>query len=190
MKQYRIPNVTRDDLEKQVTEMLENEVIEESASPWCQPVLMVEKRSETGQVKYRFCIDYRKLNERTIKDAYLLPRIDDTVEHLSNARYFSTLDLASGYWQVPLREGDREKTAFAVNNKLYHFRVMPFGLCNAPSTFQRLMDRVLRGLTWQQCLVYLDDVIIFAPTIDIHNECLRHVFDRIREAGQVETEQM
>jgi hypothetical protein len=94
MKQYRIPNVTRDDLEKQVKEMLETEVIEESSSPWCQPVLMVEKRSETGQVKYRFCIDFRKLNERTIKDAYPLPRIDDTVEHLSNANESSCADIS------------------------------------------------------------------------------------------------
>jgi hypothetical protein len=131
MKQYRIPNVTREDLEKQVEEMLDSEVIKESLSPWCQPVLMVEKRSETGQVKYRFCIDFLKLNERKIKDAYPLPRIDDTVEHLSNARYFSTFDLVAGYWQVPLRKEDREKTAFVVNNNVYHFRVMPFGLCNA-----------------------------------------------------------
>ena len=98
----------------------------------------------------RFCVDYRKLNLATVKDAYPLPRIDDTLDMLAGKRWFSALDLASGYWQVPLSPEARCKTAFATHSGLFQFRVMPFGLCNAPATFERLMDRVLQGLRWSQ----------------------------------------
>ena len=105
-----------------------------------------------------------------------MPRIDDTIDALSGSRYFSTLDLASGYWQIPLAQEDKEKTAFIANNRLYHFNVMPFGLCNAPSTFQRLMDTILRNLTWKYCLVYLDDIIVYSRSIDAHIEQQESIF--------------
>ena len=109
----------------------------------------------------RFCVDYRRLNAVTQFDAYPLPRIDETFEALSGSRYFTTLDLLSGYWQVGLTESARIKSAFTVRGGLYLWNVMPFGLCNAPSTFERLMESVLQGLQWKTCLAYLD-VVIFA----------------------------
>ena len=123
----------------------------------------------------RFCIDYHKLNKVTRKDSYTLPRVDDLLDSLSDAQWFSTLDLCSGYWQVEIDPGDREKTAFSTQNGLFQFRVMPFGLCNAPSTFQRLMELVLAGLSWEVCLAYLDDMAIFGHTWEEHLERLRIV---------------
>ena len=108
------------------------------------------------------------LNSVTRKDAYPIPRIDDTIDTLSGSKFFTTLDLASGYWQVPVDDDDKEKTAFATPSGFHQFEVMPFGLCNAPSTFERLMDRVLRGLQWHVCLVYLDDIIVYSNSFDEH----------------------
>ena len=112
--------------------------------PWSSPVVLVTKKDGGTW----FCVDYRRLNDVTVKDAYPLPRIDDTLDMLAGKQWFSTLDLASGYWQVSLSQEARVKTAFATHSGLFQFRVMPFGLCNAPATFERLMDRVLQGLRW------------------------------------------
>ena len=128
-------------------------------------------------------IDYRKLNDVTKKDAYPLPRIDDTLDALSGAKLFSTFDLASGYWQVELDTIDREKSAFTTHQGLYEFNVMPFGICNAPSTFQRLLECVLAGLQWSTCLIYFVDVIIYGCDFQEHTDRLREVFLRLREAG-------
>ena len=124
---------------------------------------------------------YRKVNEVTRKDAYPLPRINDTLETLSDSKIFSTLDLASGYWQVVLTENDRQK--ICTTEGLYEFKVMPFGLCNAPATFQRLMDIVLTGLQRTSCLVYLDYIIVLGRTFTEHLSNLGSVFSRIRDAG-------
>ena len=128
-------------------------------------------------------MDYHRLNSATVKDSYPLPRIDDSINALSGSCWFSTLDLASGYWQVEVEEKDRPKTAFTTGNGLYQFTVMPFGLCNAPATFERLMERVLSGLPWEVCLLYLDDIIVHAKTFKAELERLRSVFTRLREAG-------
>ena len=130
-------------------------------------------------------VDFRKVNEVTRKDAQPLPRIDDTIDALEGAKWFSTLDLASGYWQVEMDPHDREKTAFPTPYGLYQFRVMPFGLCNAPGTFQRLREQVLAGLHWTTCLVYLDDIIIFSKTIEDHLDRLRDVFSHLRAGLKV-----
>ena len=175
----RFPIGLREEGEKQVEEMLRRDVIEPSSSPWASPVVLVKKKDNS----YRFCIDYRKLNGITVKDSYPLPRIDDTLDSLAGARCFSTLDLASGYWQVGLSESAKEKTAFTTSQGLYQFKVLPFGLCNAPSTFERLMERVLQGLRWQMLLVYLDDVIIFSSSIQEHLDRLEIVFSKLKEAG-------
>ena len=141
---------------KLLNEMLERGVVEPSASPWASPIVLVRKKDEST----RFCVDYRKLNDVTRKDAYPLPRIDATLDTLHGSQWFSTLDLLSGYWQVEVDEADRQKTAFCTTKGLFQFKVMPFGLCNAHATFQRLMDLVLAGLQWSDCLVYIDDVIV------------------------------
>ena len=127
-----------------------------------------------------FCVDYRRLNIATIKDAYPLPRIDDTLDMLAGKQWFSILDLASGYWQVSLSQEARIKTAFATHLGLFQFKVMPFGLCNAPATFERLMDRVLQGLRWSHCLVYLDDIISFGTTFIDALDNLTLIFERLR----------
>ena len=128
-------------------------------------------------------MDYRKLNAVTRKDAYPLPRQDDTLDTLAHLRWFSTLDLISGYWQVEVHPEYREKTAFCTLEGLFEFKVMPFGLCNAPTTFQCLMDSILAGLPWNSCLVYLDDIIVTGATFHAHLENLCQVFDHIKKAG-------
>ena len=147
-------------MKKLLDDMLERKIVEPTTGPWSSPTVLVTKKDGTP----RFCVDYRRVNSLTRKDAHPLPRIDDTLDTLSGAKWFSTIDLASGYWQVEMEPADREKTAFATPFGLHQFRVMPFGLCNAPSTFQRLMELVLAGLHWSTCLVYLDDIIIYSQT--------------------------
>ena len=148
--------------EECVAEMLTGGQIEQSDSPWSSPVVLVMKKDGGTRV----CVDYRRLNDATTKDAYPLPRIDDTLDMLAGKQWFSTLDLASGYWQVSLSQEARVKTAFTTHSGLFQFRVMQFGLCKAPATFERLMDRVLQGHWWSRCLVYLDDIISFGSTFD------------------------
>ena len=169
----------REEVERQVGELLDKGMIQPSDSPWSSPVVLVNKKDGTK----RLCIDYRKLNDVTIKDAYPLPRIDDSLDALSGAMYFSTLDLASGYWQVGMNADARDKSAFSTPSGLYSWNVLPFGLCNAPSTFERLMECVLAGLRWEILLVYLDDVIVFGRTIAESVDRLRAVLDRFRAAG-------
>jgi len=147
-----------------VNDMLANKIIEPSSSPYASPIVLAKKADGST----RFCVDYRNLNNITEKDAFPLPRIDDTLDALHGAKYFSTLDLQSGYWQVPVAEQDKPKTAFITPHGLYQFRRMPFGLTNAPATFQRLMYAVLQGLLYVKCLIYLDDIIIFGRTADEH----------------------
>ena len=174
----RIPFHLRPEADKEVSKMLNAGVIEPSSSPWAAPVVLVRKKDGT----IRYCIDYRKLNDVTKKDSYPLPRIDDSLDVLGKANYFSTLDLASGYWQIQLTDEAKEKSAFCTNSGLYQFTVMPFGLTNAPATFQRLMERVLAGLQWHTCLVYIDDIIIFSETIEDHLKQMQDIFDRLKQA--------
>src|SRR5260363_186071 len=122
--------------------------------------------------KLHFCVDYRKLNAITKKDAYPLPRIDEMLNALSGCSWFSTLDLASGYWQVAMDPQNKEKTAFTIRYGIYEFNIMPFGLCNAPATFQRLMDHVYKEIAWKFVIVYLDDIIVYSK---IFNEHLTHL---------------
>ena len=130
----------------------------------------------------RFCIDYRKLNAITKKDVYPLPRIDDILDILGKSRYFITLDLASGYWQIAMDPANHEKSAFVTHHGLFEFNRIPFGLCNAPATFQRLMQKVLACLEWHCCFIYLDDILVASETFEEHLQHLKLVFDHFREA--------
>lgn len=154
-------------------------VVTPSGSSWSSPVVVVTKKGGT----LRFCVDYRKLNDVTEKDAYPLPLIDELLHTVAGAQYFSSLDAQSGYWQVPVTPEDRAKTAFVTYDGLFEFTVMPFGLTNAPATFQRLMNTVLNDLRWKCVVVYLDDVNIYSPTWKQHLLDLRATFDRLRQAN-------
>ena len=172
------PAVRREEM-AQVQQMLMNSIICPSNSTWASPVVMVKKKEGS----LRFCADFRQLNAATIKDAHPIPRIDDLLDALHGARWFSTLDLKSGYWQVPIQERDKEKTAFRTSSvQLFEFNQVHFGLCNAPTTFSHLMDRVLAGLHWETCLFYLDDIIVFAATWEEHLNRLCQVFERLWHA--------
>ena len=179
LRSYRTSPPNKEEIDRQIEEMLGNNIISPSVSPWSSPVVLVKKSDGT----MRFCIDYRKLNQITRKDSHPLPRITEALDSLGGAHYFSTLDLRSGYWQIEMEDDSKEKTAFITHNGLYEFNALPFGLCNSPATFQRVMTHVLRGLEWDICLVYIDDLIIFSRSFDNHLLHLEQVFKRLREAN-------
>ena len=174
----RTPFALRETVAQMVQEMLKSGIIEPSKSPWASPVVLVAKKDGST----RFCVDYRRLNSVTKQDVFPLPRIDDSLDLLSQSKFFTTLDLSSGYWQVRMDPESKEKTAFVTHSGLYEFSVMPFGLTNAPSTFQRLMETVLSGLVRKCCVVYLDDILVTGETFQEHLENLRQIFDRLKQA--------
>lgn len=174
-KPRRLPPVKVNAAYTEVQRMLDMDVIEPTNSPWAAPIVLVTKKD--GSI--RFCVDYRKLNEVTKVDSYPLPRCDDLLGSLHGKKYFSALDLESGYWQIPMAQADKEKTAFVTPFGAWQFKVMPFGLRNAPSTFQRTMDMVLAGAKWNHCLVYIDDILIFSETVDNHIRDIHDVFSRL-----------
>ena len=169
-----------DEVREHLKLMLDAGVIRPSNSPWCNAVVLVRKKDGS----LRFCIDFRKLNSLTVKDSYPLPRICETLESLAGAAHFSTFDMNSGFWQVPMAEESKQYTAFTLGSMdLYECESMPFGLCNTPPTFQRLMQNCLGELNLTYCLIYLDDVIVFSDTPDEHLRRMCVVFDRLREHG-------
>ena len=167
----RVPFAVRGEMSRMVREMLRDDVIKELASPWASPVVLV--REKDGSL--RFCVDYRQLNAVTHKDTFPLPRIDDLLDQMQGKKVFSTIDAKRGYWQIKVHEASREKTAFVTFDGLYEFKVMPFGLCNAPSTFQRLMQKILCGFS-SFCSVYIDDILVFSESIEEHITHLSRVF--------------
>jgi len=165
-------------INEEVEKMLADDVIEPSHSPWSSPIVLVKKKDG----KHRFCIDFRRVNDATHKDAYPLPQIPATLDKLRGARYLSTLDLKNGYWQVPLTPESRPRTAFTVPGMgLFQFKVMPFGLHSAPATFQRLLDTVLGPDLESHLFVYLD-IIVISETFSEHLELLTETFRRLRDA--------
>ncbi|UYV73203.1 K02A2.6-like [Cordylochernes scorpioides] len=176
---HRIPLARRQEAETLVKEMLDQNIIEPSSSPWVSPVVLVKKKDGST----RFCVDYRKLNDITKKDSYPFPRIDATLDTLAGSQWFSTLDLKSGYWQVEMHPDDKEKTAFTTGSGLWQFNVMPFGLCNAPATFERLMEAVLQGLATETCMVYLDDIIVLGKNFEEHLSNIEKVFKRLEASN-------
>ncbi|KAI2647570.1 Retrovirus-related Pol polyprotein from transposon 17.6 [Labeo rohita] len=166
-------------IESQIKNMLEEGIIEPASGPWAAPVVIVPKQS--GEP--RFCVNYRGLNKLTVKDSYPLPRIDESLNFLARGTFISTIDLSRGYWQVAMAENSKQKTAFISHCGLFQFWVLPFGLCKAPSTFQRLMNTVLAGLIYKSCAVYLDDIVVASPTFEQHLVDLKEVLARLESAG-------
>ena len=165
---YRAGFREREFLALEMDKMLRAGVIEPAQSAWASPVVIVPIQDRS----YRFCVDYRRLNAVTIRDVYPLPRMDDYIDSLGEPSVFTTLDCNPGYWQIPIREEDHDKTAFTSHAGTFRLIRMPFGLTNAPATFQRTIDILLSRYRWQSCLVYLDDIIIFSKNKEDH---LRHV---------------
>ncbi|TKS65328.1 Retrovirus-related Pol polyprotein from transposon 17.6 [Collichthys lucidus] len=177
-KSYRIPERLIPLLQKEIKLMMELGIIEVSCSEWCSPIVLVPKKDGS----LRFCIDFRYLNAVSNFDPYPMPRIDDLVERVGRAQYITTLDLSKGYWQVALAPEAREMTAFRTPFGMYQFKVMPFGLQGAPATFQRLMDHVLRDLS-DFAAAYLDDVVIFSQSWEMHKVHLQQVLQKLQAAG-------
>ncbi|AAA92249.1 ORF B [Trichoplusia ni TED virus] len=183
-KSYRYPFIHRQEVRDQITKMLDQGIIRPSDSAWSSPIWVVPKKIDaSGKQKWRLVVDFRKLNEKTIDDKYPIPNISDVLDKLGKCQYFTTLDLASGFYQVEMDPQDISKTAFNVEHGHFEFLRMPMGLKNSPSTFQRVMDNVLRGLQNNICLVYLDDIIVYSTSLQEHLENLERVFQRLRESN-------
>ena len=175
----RVPMAFAGEEQKVVSEKYEQGIIHKSNSPWSSPLVLMVK--ENG--KLRPCVDYRLLNGVTVKDAFILPRIQDCLDTVRGSTLFSIFDLTSGYHQIPVKREDVPKTAFVTKYGLFEFLAMPFGACNGPKTCQRLMELVLNGLQWQSCLIYLHDVIVFSDNFNDHMKRLETVLDRMSKAG-------
>ena len=176
---YRTSPENRKEIDRQVQEMCDLNIAQPSASSWSSPVVLVKKKN--GEM--RFCVDYRKVNAVTRKDSFPLPLISEVLDSLCGTQYFTTLDLKSGYWQIPLDPATKDKSAFVTHNGLYEFQVLPFGLTNSPASFQRLMGHILRGLEYKSALIYIDDVIIFSKSANDHLKHIEEVFSRLRDAN-------
>ena len=164
---------------KTIDSMLDAGVIEPSRSEWASPPVLVRKKDGS----WRYCIDYRSVNNVTVKDAYPLPLIEECIDSLAGKKWFCTLDMNSGYWQIPVAAEDKEKTAFLTRYGLYQFTRMPFGLSNSPATFQRAMHMVLNGLIWERVIVYLDDINVMGATVEETLDHLEVVLQRFQEFG-------
>ena len=176
---YRAGKHARELEKREVQKMLSAGVIEPSNAEWASPVVLVPKPDGSK----RFCVDYRKLNALTIRDAYPIPRMDECIDSLGEATIFTTLDANSGYWQIEMAPEDRDKTTFTCHEGIYRFTRMPFGLKNAPATFQRAIDIILSRVKWQYALVYLDDVIIYSKSFEEHIVHVRTVLTLLSKAG-------
>nr|XP_055029293.1 uncharacterized protein LOC129418561 [Misgurnus anguillicaudatus] len=175
----RIPPSEYEVVKAHINQLLEARIIRESCSPYASPIVLVKKKDGS----LRMCVDYRHLNSKTRKDAFPLPRIEETLDSLAGACWFSTMDLASGYNQVPISEVDRPKTAFCTPFGLFEWNRMPFWLCNAPSTFQRLMERLFGDQQCQSLLLYLDDIVVFSSSVDQHLARMEVVLHRLCREG-------
>lgn len=184
-KPFRLPQVQQQEVRKQIDKLLKEKIIQHSESPWASPVHLVQKKTDqSGQIKWRMVVDYRRLNEQTKSDKFPLPNIEELFSKLQGNNYFSTLDLTSGYHQILMEPNSVEKTAFSTSDGHYEFLRMPFGLKNAPATFQRMINNVLKQeISNNTALVYLDDIIVYSKTKQDHINKLQQVFESLRKAN-------
>jgi Reverse transcriptase (RNA-dependent DNA polymerase) len=176
---YRAGSNARVAEKTEIDRMLAQQVIEPATCERASPIVLVPKPDGT----LRFCVDYRRLNMITVPDTYPLPRMDECIDSLGDAVVFTILDCNSGYWQIPVHPGDRDKTTFTSHYGTYRFLWLPFGLRNAPATFQRAIDIILSGVKWKTCLVYLDDVIVFSGSRSAHLAHVAEVLTLLGNAG-------
>lgn len=180
-RNYRTPHAQKQEIDKQVQKLLENDLIENSSSNYNSPIILVPKKSTGAEKKWRMCIDYRKLNQKIIADRYPLPRIDDILDNLGRAKYFSIIDLFSGFHQVPLNETSRDFTTFSTEKGSFRWKVLPFGLNISPNSFSRMMNIAFSGLPPQKAFLYIDDIIVIGRSEREHIENLEAVFKILRE---------
>ena len=173
---YRVSPMKKELLDKEVQYMLKNDIIEESQSNWSSPCILVPKH-DGG---FRFCTDFRKVNDKTKSDSFPIPRIADCIDQIGNAKFVSTFDMLKGYWQVPLTQRAREISAFVTPSGLYQYKVMPFGMKNAPATFQRMVNKLVRDI--DGCEGYIDDVVIYSDNWSDHIRQIKRFFQIMREA--------
>ena len=178
-KPYRIPRSVEQEVEDKIQELLHYGIIVECSSSWNSPVVPIRKKN--GDL--RLCVDYRKINSVTLKKNFFTPDLQQILDCLSEAKYFSTLDLCQGYYQIPLDKKDQKKSAFTTKSGQYCFTRMPFGLTGAPQTFQRAMAQVLRKVNWSKCVVFMDDILVFGKTIEEHNKNLDAVLTESERNG-------
>lgn len=183
-KQYRLPNSQKLEIDKQIQNMLNDGIIEESRSPWSSPLLLVPKKSDsTNGKKWRVVIDYRKLNNEIQDDKFPLPNINEILDSLSGAMYFTHLDLYQGFFQINLKSSSRPCTAFTTGKNQYHMTRMPMGLKSSPNSFSRMMTIAMSGLNYDKCLIYQDDLVVFGRNLNFHNQNLMDVFSRLRKVN-------
>ena len=175
----RVPLAYAEEEKRAIEDLLQKGVIRKSNSPWASPIVLVKKKS--GAI--RPCVDYRRVNTLIKQDGFPLPRVQDCLDAVAGSAYFSSLDLTSGYFQIPLKEDDIPKSAFCCKYGLYEMTRMPFGLSNSCGTFQRTMELALQGLQWETCLVYIDDIIVYGKDFDEHMIRVEQVLERIKQAG-------
>ena len=178
---YRLPESQKDEIDRQVEQLLKEDIIVKSNSPWNSPLLVVPKKTgPDGKQKWRMVVDFRKVNEKTIGDAHPLPDIAEILDQLGQSKYFTCLDMVMGYHQIELEPGEGPKTAFSTKQGHWEYKRLPFGLKTAPATFQKMMNSVLSVLTGTRYFLYLDDIVIYAKSLADHNGKLKEVLDRLR----------